>query len=164
MFTRTQRRSTNAVSVNVGMKRHRELTFRQRRVIAEFTHNGGNQTQACAAAGYTDPNAVAARVFRHPLVRAEIRRLTEAGGITEERWAQELRALMDAETPRGEPDNRIRLRAVTLLCRLRGWLDRPRREQIAREVVEQVVTIVADLIPAERHVELQQRLTAIVPQ
>ena len=41
--------------------------------------------------------------------------------------------------------------------------DRPRREQIAREVIEQVAPIVAALIPAERYTELQQRLAEITP-
>lgn len=146
------------MSVSVGKNAHRELSLRQRRALAEFTRNGGNQTQACAAAGYADPNAVAARVFQHPLMRAEVRRVGETEGVTEDRLARKLRELLDAKTPRGYPDNRARLKAVILACRLKGWLDRPRREQIAREVAQHLLPVFLEFVPPERLPEFQQRI------
>jgi hypothetical protein len=140
------------------MRECRELSLRQRHALAEFTRNGGNQTQACAAAGYADPNAVATRVFRHPLMRAEIQRVGEAEGMMDDRLARKLRELLDAKTPRGYPDNRTRLAAVILACRLNGWLDQPRRDQITREIVQQLLPVVLEFIPQERLPEFRRRI------
>lgn len=147
-----------------------KLSLRQQRAAEAYVGPAqGQKTAACRQAGYEETTAEhqASRVIGLPAVQAEIGRLLELKGLTDEVVVEKHRALLDARFTRFFKDevvadcehNDVQLKAVELYYQLTGRLKH--RVEIEGEVQHVVECLVQSV---HRHVSDRAVVAAIIDE
>ena len=108
------------------MRKHKMPSDRALKAIALYTTNEGmSKREAALQAGFSPTTAwnASKNIFDKPLVRTWLdnyKYVIEKAGLTQDRLANKLNELIDAQTDKGDPDYNIQLQTIKVYHEIFG--------------------------------------------